>query len=112
MSTTTEIKEITSKKEVKTHYICDSCKSKVEVDKNQNPPESWYSFNSNHQGWGNDSIESYKYYDVCSGKCYIDCLILCVEELELDKKREAEIDGKSWFFANDLIKNENEGSND
>jgi hypothetical protein len=52
-------------KEVQIGTKCDFCGK--ETDKN---PFDWYSFDHHHGDWGNDSVESYEYFDVCSTECF------------------------------------------
>ena len=59
--------------EIKTHTVtetlvveewrvCDICQKKIESD-------SYWKLTTHHNDWGNDSHESYEYFDVCSKKC-------------------------------------------
>ena len=59
--------------EIKTHTVtetlvveewrvCDICQKKIESD-------SYWQLTTHHNDWGNDSHESYEYFDVCSKKC-------------------------------------------
>lgn len=77
--------------------ICDSCGNKTN-DMNE---EGWYSFRGGHGEWGNDSFESFKNYDVCSAKCYLDQL----KELHDDNthNRSYEADDKDLTFLKGLI---------
>lgn len=95
----TEIKKVTSKQEVTIGYKCDCCGK--EIYETQLPRE-WHNFNSNHDEWGNDSVDSYEYYDVCSPKCYKDKIIEIVEG-EYKNRKFATIDEKSIQFARLLV---------
>lgn len=62
------IKEkIKIEQEVTKYIECDVCEKRV---KGKEPPEDWFHFSHSHQGWGNDSIDSLKYFDVCSVTCF------------------------------------------
>lgn len=75
----TEWKEVVSKtrKQVPIEGFCDVCKKKLEQniplgydsDGNQRLYYNYFCVTTHHHDWGNDSIESYKYYDICSVEC-------------------------------------------
>lgn len=46
-------------------YICDVCGIESPIKEKE-----WLDCNYNHSAWGNDSIDSYKYYDFCSPVCF------------------------------------------
>ncbi len=79
-------------------YECDICGLK---HNGNSLPNSWHSFGHHHQDWGNDSIDSNKYFHVCSIGCYTEQLKNCLNSLE-DHKRTAEIDEMSYEFAQSL----------
>lgn len=64
---------------------CDVCHKEIS--------EKYWQLTTHHHDWGNDSIESYKYFDLCSRECinkkldkYIkDCKNSCTEEFELEQ---------------------------
>jgi hypothetical protein len=65
-----EIRETRSVKQERTvGYKCDACEKQT-TDLAQCSIE-WYHFHEGHQGWGNDSGESYQEHDVCSLDCFI-----------------------------------------
>ena len=80
-------------------HTCDVCKKTV---MERTLPKEWYSFSSHHDEWGNDSIESYEDFDVCSVRCYMDQLYRCVGEME-GKEATAEIDNKSYHFVKTML---------
>jgi hypothetical protein len=50
-------------------YKCDVCGS---FEKNYSIyREMWLNFNEGHTAWGNDSVDSIQYYDVCSVNCFM-----------------------------------------
>jgi hypothetical protein len=95
----TEKKEVTSKQEVTIGYKCDCCGKEINATQ---LPNEWHNFNSHHDEWGNDSIDSYEYYDVCSPKCYRDKMIQIVEG-EYKNRKWATIDEKDIQFARLLV---------
>jgi len=58
-------------KNITTACSCDGC---GKVVKTNYLPDNWFHFNSNHCGWGNDSVDSIEEYDVCSAECFIKVL--------------------------------------
>ena len=77
------------------YYVCDSCGNSISLD------QPVYSFNSHHFEWDNDSIESYNYFDVCSGGCYLSIL---QDEIANNKEyRTYTIDGKPIAIANKIL---------
>lgn len=52
--------------EILNYIECDSCRKKS-TDKEK----TFISFQTHHSDWGNDSIDSYTSYDVCSIPCFI-----------------------------------------
>ncbi len=74
-----KVKKVTEEKEVITSVRCDNC---GKIATKEYTPDSWYRFSSFHREWGNDSIDSYEYYDVCSPECYIEKFIIEVAEME------------------------------
>ncbi len=79
-------------------YKCDYC----EKIKNGNSfPNDWHCFSSHHQAWGNDSMDSYVYHDVCSTDCYIKTISKAIEK-DGDKS-DFEVDEMSFGFAEKLV---------
>lgn len=80
---------------------CDNC-GKREPG---NSPSGWHHFSRSHGDWGNDSVDSFEYFDVCSAACYI---AIVRRELEDYGPRSAlnptlEVDDKGYEFLRDLI---------
>lgn len=50
--------------------VCDICKKKIEPEKHYGVYD-YFKITTHHHDWGNDSIESYEYYDACSPECAI-----------------------------------------
>ena len=92
-----ETKEITEMKRVTTGIKCDVCGKFHSGDR---APDDWHSFNHHHSEWGNDSIDSYVYHDVCSPKCYLIKFKECVNDLS--GRRFAQVDGLDIEFARKL----------
>lgn len=53
---------ITEKVLVKETTYCDVCKREITAN-------SFWKLTTHHNDWGNDSIESYEYFDICSADC-------------------------------------------
>ena len=70
--------EVTEVKMVTIGRKCDVCEK---VSDEKYTPDDWHSFSHNHNEWGNDSVDSYEYHEVCSPECYVIKLKECVEEL-------------------------------
>ena len=95
-----EIKEdvkITTQKV--TGHICDNC-GFIEKDASIYD-DTWLSFSMAHQSWGNDSCESYKNYDVCSPKCFLE-LGLKEGKDNLEGEDDPEIADMPWEFFKKL----------
>ena len=54
---------VTEKVLVKETRYCDICKKEIENNK------SYWRLTTHHNDWGNDSIDSYEYKDICSSSC-------------------------------------------
>lgn len=88
-------KEVTEIKEVTIGYKCDVCGNVIDT---KNFPDEWHMFSSNHNEWGNDSIDSYEYYQVCSPECYVKKFIEIVDS-EMEDRYDAKIDEMEIQFA-------------
>ena len=93
----TEYKEVTQRKEVTIGYKCDSC---GKIHNGSYKPDNWHSFSGSHGEWGNDSIDSFKYYMVCSAACYVSMLNVAIKEY--DDYNSAQIDYFTIEFAKEL----------
>lgn len=58
----TKTHTVTEKVLVKETRYCDVCKKEIATN-------SFWKLTTHHNDWGNDSIESYEYFDVCSADC-------------------------------------------
>lgn len=58
----TKTHTITENVIVEEWHICDVCQKKIETN-------SYWELTTHHNDWGNDSYESYEYFDVCSKEC-------------------------------------------
>lgn len=67
MSTIKEKRTI--EKEVEVAWMCDVCG--VQTSNKEQYEQEWLGFSESHQGWGNDSSDSYEWHDVCSVECFI-----------------------------------------
>lgn len=93
-----DIKEIkTVNQEVTTGHKCDVCGIEV-----KGRASGWFSFNTYHSEWGNDSCESCQYYDVCSVECYTVKLTESVKAMS-SYKRTARIADMSIEFVEKLL---------
>ena len=62
--------------------------------------DGWYELMHKHEGWGNDSVDSIEYFDVCSVECYMKQLQKSIEEV--GECFGAEIDEKNIEFVKKL----------
>ena len=90
-------KEVTKIEEVVIGYRCDVCNKE---EATYYTPNGWHEFESHHNEWGNDSIDSSDWHLVCSPKCYISKVNDCVEEWK--DYRTTKIDGMAIKFAKEL----------
>ena len=58
----TKTHTVTEKVLVKETRYCDVCKKEIESN-------SFWQLTTHHHDWGNDSIDSYEDFDVCSEEC-------------------------------------------
>ena len=93
-----ETKEVTEVKSVTVGHKCDNC-GKVH---NGDFPDEWHNFSSHHNQWRSDSIDSYKYYDVCSPECYVEKLTEVVEG-EMSGIYDGEVDDMEIQFARRMV---------
>ncbi len=64
-------------------------------------PKKWFNFSHGHSEWGNDSVDSYEYFDVCSPECFANQLEKSIDELE-GYRRSAKIADMNYDFAKTL----------
>lgn len=69
-----KIKEVTHKEEVVIGTICDECKKEILneqdfQDRFRKRMSHYFEVSTHHNDWGNDSVDSYQHYDVCSEEC-------------------------------------------
>ena len=93
-----ETKSVTKNQEVTTSIKCDVC---GKVHNGDYTPEEWHEISIHHHHWGNDSVESYEYFDVCSPECYWQKIKECVAEYE--GFTDAKIDDFEIQFARRLV---------
>lgn len=93
-----ETKEVTETKSVVVAHKCDVC---GKINNGKNIPDEWHSFNHHHNEWGNDSIDSYEYHEVCSPVCYWTKFKECVKDLE--GYSDAKVDDFEIQFARRLV---------
>lgn len=90
-------KEVEIKSEKLSIIKCDCCKTKLDCEEY---PEGWHKISTYHEEWGNDSVDSWEYYDVCSPECYEKQFIECVKGYK--HRNSANIDGFDIAFARKL----------
>lgn len=75
----TEIKEVQTKIGVK----CDCCGREriYRPFSGREPNEEWFHYSTHTDMWGNDSHESYEFFDVCSFDCFKRQLVKHVDDL-------------------------------
>lgn len=71
-----EIKQI---KEIENEIICDICNKKIKEEEDYKTPyrtkmTHFYEVSTHHNDWGNDSIDSFEYRDICSEECLFEFL--------------------------------------
>jgi len=93
-------KEVTEFKEVVIARKCDVC---GKTHEGKYTPDEWHTFNHHHNEWANDSIDSYKYHEVCSPQCYWTKFKECVEDLK--GRSSAKVDEFEIQFARLLLEN-------
>src|SRR5690606_38293672 len=86
------------KREVVVAVVCDNCGKERKGDEE---PIDWHLFSAHHDEWGNESIDSYEEYMVCSPICYFKKLSEAVKYFETYNS--TEIDGMSIQFARKLV---------
>lgn len=99
MANLKEQKKVTKLENVTIGHKCDNCGKVINTERF---PDEWHHFSSHHNEWGNDSCDSYEYYDVCSAKCYVEKFTDVVEN-ELNGRSDAEVDDKEIQFARVLV---------
>lgn len=93
-----EKKIVTQEKDVTIGYKCDAC-GKIH---HGNFPNEWHFFSIEHREWGNDSIDSYESFEVCSPQCYINKISDIING-EYSDKFDAKIDSMEIQFARNFI---------
>lgn len=85
MSAIKETRQVTKKVEVTIGITCDVCGKAIKGD--------YWTLRTSHNDWGNDSVDSFKYFDLCSRKCvcqkledyFIDCKESNTQEFHLEQ---------------------------
>jgi hypothetical protein len=79
---------------------CDACAKEVPGE-----PDVWHHFERHHGDWGNDSVESWDYFDACCWECYV-----AIVRREFDDYGDyggevptLEIDGMGWHFLRSML---------
>jgi hypothetical protein len=86
-------------RQIVTATTCDGC------GKTDGPsPDGWNHFSSHHSDWGNDSVDSYDYWDACSFACYLQIVSKAFADYPPTSRNPSlEIDDKDWFFIRDML---------
>lgn len=87
--------------EVTVAWECDVCH--VQTSDKEQYKQEWHHFCEIHQGWGNDSIDSYVYYDACSVDCFIKQLQAIIPDLLEYAEYDAKIADMPVKFAQKLL---------
>lgn len=87
--------------EVIVAWICDACG--VQTTNPEQHEQEWLWFIESHQGWGNDSSDSYRRHDVCSVGCFIKQLQESIPDLLEYADDGAEIADMPVLFAQKLL---------
>jgi len=85
MSAIKETRQVTKEVEVTIGITCDVCGKAIKGD--------YWTLRTSHNDWGNDSVDSFKYFDLCSRKCvcqklkdyFIDCKESNTQEFQLEQ---------------------------
>jgi len=93
----TEVRQ--ANQEVVIGHKCDVCGKESEGSL----PKDWHHLYHKHYDWGNDSVDSYESFDVCSSECYLARLKESVYELR-NHDKSGEISDMSIPFVLNLIK--------
>lgn len=101
MSRTTESRTVTQ--EITTGVRCDACGKTAQMDKFGNPPAIWHHFMSGHSDWGNDSVESVEWWDVCSFACYLTIARKVFDDYGNTDGGSLDFDDKSGAFVRDML---------
>ena len=80
-----EYKEVTIKKEITVAIKCNVCGKAIDG--------KYWTLATSHRDWGNDSIDSFEYFDLCSKKCVSEklneyfgrCEYSCTQEFDLEQ---------------------------
>lgn len=57
------------------HIVCDKCKKEIPCCEYDDIKSEYFNVHTCHNSWGNDSIDSHKYFDLCKS---------CVKEFTLN----------------------------
>ena len=66
--------QVTVEKEIDVGVVCDGCGKEIRNKNNMNERIArlpYYEVTTHHNDWGNDSVDSYEYFDFCS----LDCML-------------------------------------
>lgn len=64
-------------------------------------PKGWHGFSSHHSAWGNDSCDSFEWFDVCSVACFAIQLKKSIDGM--GNKLGAEVSDMNIEFAKKLL---------
>lgn len=70
--------EETVRREKVTSRVCDVCYKTVD-------PENYFRITTSHCDWGNDSVDSYEFYDACCPECLLEFTESYVKQAYEDK---------------------------
>ena len=67
-------KEIKKYEEIENETICDICKKQILGEEDyktsfRTKMSHFYEITTHHNDWGNDSVDSYEYFDACCEEC-------------------------------------------
>lgn len=78
MAEITELIEEKVRREKVTSRVCDICAKTVD-------PSNYFRITTSHMDWGNDSCDSYDYYDACCPECLLEFTESYVKQAYEDK---------------------------
>ena len=68
-----EVKEIIKKKNIIKEISCDQCSNVIcDSDTNKDSAITFFTAHTFHNDWGNDSVDSHNYDDICGLECLLE----------------------------------------
>lgn len=87
----------TVEREVSVDKKCDACGKLAGMLE----PKDWHGFSHHHSAWGNDSVDSFEWFDVCSVSCFARQLEKSIKEI--GNRLGGEVSDMNIPFAKQLL---------